>query len=98
MSDTEIDVNKVLVKKISGLIMSIELMSDQDKSSLPSEDYGMEINRIIGVAINTHPELQNYIPTNVTFIEKKAINKKLTGTSWIEIHAKLKQLQELLEE
>ncbi|MBO6572025.1 MAG: hypothetical protein JJ958_06215 [Balneola sp.] len=94
---SEIEVNKILLKKTSGLISSIESMSEKEKSKLPSEDYGKNINAILEKARETNPDIKDFIPSNVSFSDYELLGL-MTSTSWIEIHAKLKQLSELLED
>lgn len=90
------EVNKILLKKVSGLKMAIEKMSDKEKTHLPSVDYGNNINFILDKARDENPDLVEYIPTNVEFGETEYTSRK-TWTSWVEIYAKLTQLYELLE-
>ena len=93
---SEINVNIILIKKVSGLISSIESMSDKEKNRLASNDYGENINSILSKAREMNPEIEEFIPSNVEFGEYEFQGIK-TKTNWIEIHAKLKQLFELLE-
>jgi hypothetical protein len=93
---SDLDINKILLKKTSGLISAIESMSEKEKSHLPSEDYGNNVNSILDKARIANPDLEEFIPSNVKFDNYELVGIK-TSTSWVEIHAKLKQLSEMIE-
>ena len=88
--------NDLILTKVSSLIISIEKMSDKQKSKLATEDYGKEVNKLFALTRQKNPDLADLMPTDL-ILDKYAIGDTLVSTPWSEIHSKLTTLQNLID-
>ena len=88
--------NELIITKTLSLYLSIEKMSDKQKSKLATEDYGKEVNKLFTLAREENPDMADFIPTDLLF-DNYSMGGLLVSTPWSEIHSKLISLHNMID-
>ncbi|WP_237607737.1 hypothetical protein, partial [Roseimaritima sediminicola] len=84
-----------LIKKLLGLIQSIETMTNEEKTSYPTDAFGDDYNRLRSMVIESEPELERFMPPEVEVYESAGMGR-LTTQKFGEIHVFSSQIYQLL--
>lgn len=87
--------NTSIRRKAYGIMKSIEIMNETERSSNPSEAYGQNYNKLRGLCVAGNPELQELLPPVVTF---ETFNYIVTLHKFAEIHSFCSEIYHLLED
>jgi hypothetical protein len=87
--------NTSIRRKAYGIMKSIEIMNDKERSINPSEAYGQNYNILRRLCEDGNPELLELLPPVVTF---EKFNSIRTLHSFSEIHSFCSEIYHLLED
>lgn len=79
---------------------SIESMNQNERSTRPSESFGVNYNNLRQLCLNNNPQLQELIPPSVTFENygSDQYTDMMTEHNFSEIHTFCSEIYHLLEQ
>lgn len=93
------EMNSNIRKKAYGIMKSIEVMNQNERSQRPSESFGVNYNNLRKLCLQENPELDLLIPPPVAFEDygHEGYTHKLTEHNFSEIHTFCSEIYQLLE-
>lgn len=88
----------LLMKKANGIVQSIEKMSPQERSLLPTHSFGEDYNKLRSMVIQADAALVEYMPPVVTFEEFGMNGELISKQRYSEIHGFCRQIVEFLSQ
>jgi len=91
--------NSNIRKKAFGIMKSIEVMNENERSQRPSEFYGQNYNKVRSLCLDNNPELKELLPPAVK-IENYGhdYSHMMTEHNFSEIHTFCSEIYQLLEQ
>lgn len=93
------DMNSNIRKKAYGIMKSIEVMNQNERSQRPSESFGINYNNLRNLCLQENPGLEPLLPPPVKFENygHEGYTNMLTEHNYSEIHTFCSEIYQLLE-
>lgn len=93
------DMNSNIRKKAYGIMKSIEVMNNNERSQRPSESFGRNYNNLRALCLKNNPDLEELLPPEVKLENYgDGYSHILTEHNFSEIHTFCSEIYQLLEQ